>query len=84
MRDVISALTTMYSTICRGKGIVKDQTLQNIAIGAHGLTDATVELAEAPTAPTLSKSDMSLLREARKIDEQIEEITVFLLSMEIV
>ena len=84
MRDIIHSLTTMYSTICRAKGIVQDRTLKNIAIGAHGLTEATVAMADNKPPHEMSNNDRQLLEEAKKIDDQIEEITVFLLSMEIV
>ena len=84
MRDIIHSLTTMYSTICRAKGIVSDCTLQKIATGAHGMTEATVASADHTPAYERSTSDKRLLEEAKKIDEQIEEITVYLLSMEIV
>ena len=81
-RDLIHSLTYMYSIICRGKGTLPDSDLRHIANGAHSVT------ASAPVVETMSKTetanDKAQLMEARKIDEQIEEITVFLMSLEIV
>ena len=80
-RDLIHSLTYMYSLICRGKGVLPDSDLRHIANGAHSVT------ASAPVVETMSKtetaSDKAQLKEAQKIDEQIEEITVFLMSLEI-
>lgn len=81
-RDLIHSLTYMYSIMCRGKGKLPDSDLRHIANGAHSLT------ASAPVVETISKeetaNDKAYLREAQKIDEQIEEMAVFLMSLEIV
>ena len=81
-RDLIHSLTYMYSLICRGKGTLPDSDLRHIANGAHSVT------ASAPVVETLNKAettnDKAQLKEAQKIDEQIEEIVVFLMSLEIV
>lgn len=81
-RDLIHSLTYMYSIICRGKGTLPDSDLRHIANGAHNVTNS------APVVETISKSetanDKAQLAEARKIDEQIEEMAVFLMSLEIV
>lgn len=82
-RELINSLTFMYSTICRGKGIVKDHQLQNIAIGAHSLTATTKSFSEQQPE-SLSANEQALIKEAEKIDEQIEEIYVFLNSLEII
>lgn len=81
-RDLIHSLTYMYGIMCRGKGHLPDGDLRHIADGAHSLT------ASAPAVETLTKqetaNDKAYLQEARKIDEQIEEMAVFLMSLEIV
>ena len=81
-RDLIHSLTYMYSIICRGKGTLPDSDLRHIANWAHSVTNS------APVVETISKSetanDKAQLAEARKIDEQIEEMAVFLMSLEIV
>lgn len=82
-RELISSLTYMYSVICRSKGRAKDSDLRCIADGAHSLT-ATAPVAEQLSGREETANDKAYLREAQKIDEQIEEITIFLLSLEIV
>ena len=81
-RELIHSLTYMYSVVCRGKGRLKDSDLRHIADGAHSLT------ASAPAVETLTReeteNDKAYLKEAQKIDEQIEEMMVFLMSLEIV
>lgn len=81
-RDLIHSLTYMYSIICRGKGTLPDSDLRHIANGAHSIT------VSSPAVETISKketsSDKAQLKEAQKIDEQIEEMVVFLMSLEIV
>ena len=81
--NLISTLSYMHSVICRAKGRVKDSDLRHIADGAHGLT-ATAPVAEQMNGREETENDKAYLREAQKIDEQIEEITIFLLSLEIV
>ena len=73
----------MYSVICKAKGRAKDSDLRHIADGAHSLT-ATAPIAEQLNGKEETANDKAYLREAMKIDEQIEEMTVFLLSLEIV
>ena len=81
-RDLIHSLTYMYSIMCRGKGKLRDSDLKHIADGAHSLT------ASAPAVETLTReetpNDKAYLKEAQKIDEQIEEMMVFLMSLEII
>ena len=81
-RDLIHSLTYMYGIMCRGKGRLPDSDIRHIANGAHSLT------ASAPAVETMTKeetpNDKAYLKEARKIDEQIEEMAVFLMSLEIV
>ena len=83
IRELISSLTFMYSTMCRAKGVVPDRQLQNIAVGAHSLHSTCGALA-AKNAESLTKNDKELLREAEFIDNQIEEAFIFLQSLEIV
>ena len=81
-RELINSLTYMYSVMCRGKGRLRDSDLRHIADGAHSLTKS------APAVETMTKdetvNDRAFLQEAQKIDQQIEEMVVFLLSLEIV
>ena len=81
-RELINSLTYMYSVMCRGKGRLRDSDLRHIADGAHSLTKS------APAVETMTKdetvNDRAYLQEAQKIDQQIEEMVVFLMSLEIV
>ena len=81
-RELIHSLTYMYSVMCRGKGRLSDSDLRHIADGAHTLTKA------APAVETMAKeetaNDKAYLKEAQKIDQQMEEMVLFLLSLEIV
>lgn len=81
-RELIHSLTYMYSVICRGKGRLKDSDLRHITDGAHALTEA------APAVETLASeetaNDKAYLKEAQKIDQQMEEMVTFLLGLEIV
>ena len=83
MRELINSLTFCYTQICRGKGIVSESTLKNIAVGAHSLTDATEQMAMLQ-AQEMSKNDIAYMRETRQIDNQIEEMYAFLNTLEIV
>lgn len=82
-KNLIHSLSYMHSLIVRGKGVVDDAQLRQIANGAHAIID---------TAPAIEKSagmqetanDKAFLQEAKKLDDQIEEMTIFLLSLEIV
>lgn len=81
-RELICSLAYMYSVICRAKGRAKDSDLRHIADGAHSLT-VTAPVAEQLNGREETENDKAYLLEAQKIDEQIEEITVFLMSLEI-
>ena len=81
--NLIATLSYMHSVICRAKGRVKDSDLRHIADGAHSLT-ATAPVAEQLNGREETANDKAYLKEAQKIDEQIEEMTIFLLSLEIV
>lgn len=83
IRELINSLTFCYTQICRGKGIVSESTLKNIAVGAHSLTDATEKMAMMQ-AEQLTKNDLAYMKEARKIDDQIEEMFAFLNTLEII
>lgn len=82
-RELISSLTYMYSVICLVKGRLKDSDLRHIADGAHSLT-ATAPVAEQLNGREETANDKAYLKEAQKIDEQIEEMFVFLSTLEII
>ena len=82
-RELISTLSYMHGIICRGKGILADNDLRGIADGAHNLTKSA-PIVEQANGKKETMNDSLYLEEAREIDKQIEEITIFLLSLEIV
>jgi hypothetical protein len=82
-KNLIHSLSYMHSLIVRGKGVVSDAALMEIAQGAHVMTQ-TAPVIEQSNGAQESANDKAYLQEARKLDEQIEEMTVFLLSLEIV
>lgn len=82
-KNLICSLSYMHSLICRGKGVVSDKALQEIARSAHTLT-ATAPNIERNSGPGETANDKAYLQEAEKIDDQIEEMFVFLTSLEIV
>lgn len=81
IRETIRSLTHFYSMICQGKGVLGDRQIENLAAGAHALTSATTVLA---SQGELTTNDKAYLQEAEKIDEQIEEMFVFLSTLEII
>lgn len=82
-KNLIHSLSYMHSLICRGKGVVSDKALMEIAQGAHVMTQ-TAPVIEQSNGALETANDKAYLQEARKLDEQIEEMTIFLLNLEIV
>lgn len=82
-KNLIHSLSYMHSLICRGKGVVSDKALQDIAKGAHVMTQ-TAPVIEQSNGAQETANDKAYLQEAQKIDQQIEEMTIFLLNLEIV
>jgi hypothetical protein len=82
-RGLIDHLTFAYTYICKGRGRLKAEDMAAIAQGAHVVAvNAPNVLARTDMMETAS--DRADLAEARKIDEHIEEMYVFLNSLEIV
>lgn len=82
-RNLINSLSYMHSLLCRGKGIVTDAVLHEIVMNAHTLTAIAPEI-ERNNGTGETANDKAYLQEAKKIDGQIEEMYVFLTSLEIV
>ena len=82
-KNLICSLSYMHSLICRGKGVVTDNALQEIAMCAHTLTASAPNI-ERNSGAGETANDKAYLQEAEKIDDQIEEMFVFLTSLEIV
>lgn len=82
-RGLIDHLVFAYGYICKGRGRLKAEDMKAIAQGAHVVAvNAPDVLARSDIRE--SADDRADLAEARKIDEQIEEMFVFLTSLEIV
>lgn len=80
-KGLIDNLAFVYAFICKGRGKLSSEDMRGIANGAHKL----VKTAPAVLGGEDEKRDDRLdLDEARKMDQHIEEMTIFLLSMEIV
>jgi len=81
-RGLIDYLSFAYTMLCKGRRVLCDDDIRDITKGAH----AVVRNAEEAIDPEnrADKEDRADLEQARKIDEHIEEMTVFLMSMEIV
>lgn len=82
-RELINTLSYFHGIICRGKGILSDSDLAGIADGAHRITRAA-PVVERGNGKKETANDINYLLEAQKLDEQIEEMMVFLNSLEIV
>ncbi len=80
-RGLIDNLAFVYGFLYKGRGKIPEAGMRAIANGAHTL----VENAQAVLGSSdETRDDRADLAAARKMDEQIEEATVFLVSMEIV
>ena len=82
-KNLIHSLSYMHSLIVRGKGVVDDTQLRQLANGAHVMLD-TAPAVEKSAGMQETANDKAFLQEAKKLDDQIEEMTIFLLSLEIV
>ena len=82
-RNLIQSLSYMHSLIVRGKGVVDDTQLRQLANGAHGMIEIAPAV-EKSAGMQETANDKAFLQEAKKLDDQIEEMTIFLLSLEIV
>lgn len=81
-KGLIDNLTFVYAYICKGRGKMQPADMRAIAEGAHTLTrNAPAVLSDGAVE---SWDDRADLAESRKIDQHIEEITDFLVNMEIV
>ena len=82
-RGLIDYMTYAYAFVCKARGRISGKEIQAVAQGAHTVAgNAEVVLAASDRADTAE--DRADLAEAKKIDEHIEEMTAFLMSLEIV
>ena len=80
-KELISYLAFSYGFICKGRGKIHEDAVRGIATGAHMVVQNAPAVLGGEDEKEDDRKDLAL---ARKMDEQIEEATVFLLSLEIV
>ena len=81
-RELIDYLTFTYGFMCKGRGKLTEADMRAIAGGARVMTDRAPEVLGKPEEEMAE--DRADLAEARKITEHVEEMSVFLMSLEIV
>lgn len=82
-KGLIDYLTFGYTFICKGRGKLKASEMMMIQGGADVAVRHAEEVIGDGTGE-MSKDDRLDLEEARKIYEHVEEMSVFLQSLEIV
>ena len=80
-RELIDHLAFVYGFVCKGRGKVAKAELRAIADGTHAVVRNAPAVLGGEDEKEEDRKDLAL---AGKMDEQIEEATVFLLSLEIV
>lgn len=80
-KGLIDNLAFMYGYITRGRGKIAEDDMRKLATGAHVMVKNAPAVLGNEDERDDDRKDLAL---ARKMDEQIEEATIFLLSLEIV
>ena len=80
-KELINYLAFSYGFICKGRGKMAEEAVKGIAMGAHNVVANAPAVLGGEDEKMDDRKDLAL---ARKMDEQIEEAVVFLLSLEIV
>ena len=80
-RGLIDHLAFVYGFICKGRGKISGDDTRAIAEGTHTLVRNATAVLGGEDETGEDRKDLAL---AGKMDEQIEEATVFLASLEIV
>ena len=81
-KGLIDNLTFVYGFNCKGRGKLSEEDMKVLSRGTRTLVNKAPAVLGKPEEE--QAEDRADLAEARKIDEHIEEMTVFLLSLEIV
>ena len=79
-RGLIDHLAFVYGFVCKGRGKVPEDQLRAIADGTHAVVRNAPAVLGGEDEKEEDRKDLLL---AGKMDQQIEEATVFLLSLEI-
>ncbi len=80
-KGLIDNLAFVYGFICRGRGKIPQEELRKVADGTHVIVKNAPAVLGGEDEQEEDRKDLAL---AGKMDEQIEEATIFLLSLEIV
>ena len=80
-KGLIAHLAFVYGFMCRGRGKIPQAELRSIADGTHAVVRNAPAVLGSEDEREEDRKDLAL---AGKMDEQIEEATIFLLSLEIV
>lgn len=80
-KELISYLAFTYGFICKGRGKLQGDAVKGITTGAHMVVENAPAVIGCEDEKEDDRKDLAL---ARKMDEQIEEAAVFLMSLEIV
>lgn len=78
-KDLISYLAFTYGFICKGRGKIREKSLRRITDGAHAVVASAPAVLGREDEQEEDKKDYLLVS---KMDQQIEEATVFLLSLD--
>lgn len=82
-RGLIDYMTFAYTFICKARGRLSSDEMDAVALGAHTVA-AKAEPVLGDGSRTMSAEDRADLMEAQKIDQHIEEMNIYLQSLEIV
>lgn len=80
-RGLIDNLAFVYSFICKGRGKMPQEDVRALADGAHTLVKHAPAVLGGEDETSEDRKDLAL---CNKMDDQIEEATVFLASLEII
>lgn len=80
-KGLIDHLAFVYGFICKGRGKLNETEIRQVAEGTHTIVRTAPAVLGMDEA---TKEDGKDLQLALKMDRQIEEAAVFLMSLEIV
>ena len=78
-RELIDHLAFVYGFVCKGRGKVPQADLRTIADGTHAVVRNAPAVLGNEDEQEEDRKDLAL---AGKMDDQIEEAMVFLMSLE--
>jgi len=78
-KDLIGYLAFTYGFICKGRGKIREKSLRRITDGAHAVVASAPAVLGREDEQEVDRKDYLLVS---KMDQQIEEATVFLLSLD--